>query len=600
MLLCSTVHRRNLRHSTAPCPELDPDAPCDLMRWPIAALAIALLAPAVSHAQTTPTTAMVAPTDDATRSLARDGGHARDGFDDIEVPSLLDLPFREIVRPSRYVPGSHSMGTTSDGHLDAAARLPLDGVGHFVLAQHRERETHYGTDELVGLLLDASVRLNERHPDTRMGIGNMAVNGGGDIRWSRSHNSGRDADIAFLFHDESGVPIEPDTLLTVGPSLEAWHRDGYYFDVPRNWTLVESLLTSDEADVQWLFIWDPLKRRLLEHARDIGADPDVIARAEAVLHQPGDSAPHDDHFHLRIYCTVEDRLEGCVNIGPVHDHAPEVDEALSARVDELLRGLMAPEPEVAAACIDFIERLEPREVAERVAAALPHQPPEIQIEIMELLADWDRPGVTGPVVPLAESSPDGDVRQTAFWLLGYLADRDAAPGLAGILTRGGDALPDGTSTQLAAVTALRNITHEAAVPALLEAIDTDDVDLRVAATHVLRRTTVTESPYDPSDDLSDDERAVFVAWWQDWYADHGEDGRMAWIERGLAAAGHPISNAASPSQRDLSSLVDAVGHRRDHIRFAADRLLVEHTRGWTPSENWSVERRLAYWRGRID
>ena len=122
MLLCSTVHRRNLRHSAAPCPELDPDAPRDPMRWPIAALAIALLAPAVSHAQTTPTTAMVAPTDDATRSLARDGGHARDGFDDIEVPSLLDLPFREIVRPSRYVPGSHSMGTTSDGHLDAAER----------------------------------------------------------------------------------------------------------------------------------------------------------------------------------------------------------------------------------------------------------------------------------------------------------------------------------------------------------------------------------------------------------------------------------------------------------------------------------------------
>jgi hypothetical protein len=35
------------------------------------------------------------------------------------------------------------------------------------------------------------------------------------------------------------------------------------------------------------------------------------------LHQPGDSAPHDDHLHLRIYCSQNDRPLGCVDRGPV-------------------------------------------------------------------------------------------------------------------------------------------------------------------------------------------------------------------------------------------------------------------------------------------
>ena len=31
--------------------------------------------------------------------------------------------------------------------------------------------------------------------------------------------------------------------------------------------------------------------------------------------QPGDSAPHNDHLHVRIYCPIEDRQFGCVDRG---------------------------------------------------------------------------------------------------------------------------------------------------------------------------------------------------------------------------------------------------------------------------------------------
>jgi penicillin-insensitive murein endopeptidase len=54
---------------------------------------------------------------------------------------------------------------------------------------------------------------------------------------------------------------------------------------------------------------------LLDHARAIGEPDDLIIQAGFVLHQPGDSAPHDDHFHLRIYCAPTDRTAGCRDRG---------------------------------------------------------------------------------------------------------------------------------------------------------------------------------------------------------------------------------------------------------------------------------------------
>jgi penicillin-insensitive murein endopeptidase len=35
------------------------------------------------------------------------------------------------------------------------------------------------------------------------------------------------------------------------------------------------------------------------------------------LKQPGDSARHDDHLHVRVYCTPSDRRLGCVDLGPM-------------------------------------------------------------------------------------------------------------------------------------------------------------------------------------------------------------------------------------------------------------------------------------------
>lgn len=106
-------------------------------------------------------------------------------------------------------------------------------------------------------------------------------------------------------------PAPPDPRVHYGPFSPR------RFDVKRNWALVRALVQDARVDVQYLFCHAQLRQRLLEHAQSIGEDPDVIDRAAALLHQPGDSMPHDDHLHLRIFCSSDDRPFGCVDRGPV-------------------------------------------------------------------------------------------------------------------------------------------------------------------------------------------------------------------------------------------------------------------------------------------
>ena len=89
----------------------------------------------------------------------------------------------------------------------------------------------------------------------------------------------------------------------------------HYFDVERNWYLVRSIIENPIVSVQYIFVFDPLKQMLLDHAGAIGEPPDVIEQASYLLHQPGDSAPHDDHFHVRLYCAKSDRAVGCRDRG---------------------------------------------------------------------------------------------------------------------------------------------------------------------------------------------------------------------------------------------------------------------------------------------
>ena len=90
---------------------------------------------------------------------------------------------------------------------------------------------------------------------------------------------------------------------------------GITVDIPRMWALVRDLVTAQEATVQYIFMYQPIIEKVVDYAKSI-KEPDVLViRAIRAMKQPGDSAPHNDHIHVRIYCSPTDRAFGCVDIG---------------------------------------------------------------------------------------------------------------------------------------------------------------------------------------------------------------------------------------------------------------------------------------------
>jgi penicillin-insensitive murein DD-endopeptidase len=244
--------------------------------------------------------------------------------------SLLVL--LSCAAPGLLTDGSSvSVGTFTRGLLRRGARLPATGEGYVVPGLWAVRESAFGTDELVDALRHAARRVRREYPGSLLGIGDLSLRGGGESVLHRSHQAGRDADLIFYAVDDAGKPVAPADSMPRYPAADLRAREPLpqdhgvvygpftprVFDVRRNWALVRALLEEPRVEIQYLFIHEQLKQRLLEYARDQDEDPALIDRADALLHQPGDSLPHDDHLHVRVFCSQDDRPYGCADRGPV-------------------------------------------------------------------------------------------------------------------------------------------------------------------------------------------------------------------------------------------------------------------------------------------
>jgi penicillin-insensitive murein endopeptidase len=225
---------------------------------------------------------------------------------------------------------SVSVGTFGHGALRKGAHLPAKGIGYKVPSLWEARDNRWATDELVAAIEHAARRVAHEMPGGTVGVGDLSQRGGGDSILHRSHENGRDADLIYFAVDEKGQPVPPaDSMprygwdgrardpgpqehgVVYGPFSPRW------FDVARNWALVRALLSEPQIEIQFLFINNRLRDRLLEFAQAHDEDPGIVDRARELLHQPGDSLPHDDHLHVRIFCASDDRAFGCRDFGPV-------------------------------------------------------------------------------------------------------------------------------------------------------------------------------------------------------------------------------------------------------------------------------------------
>ena len=272
------------------------------------------------------------------------------------------------VLASACVPGgltdfsSVSVGTFNAGALRHGCALSTQGEGYVVPPLWQARGAHYGTDEIVGMIERAARRVAREYPGAILGVGDLSLRGGRDSELHRSHRAGRDADLIFYAVDEKGRPVAPANSMPrygtddrrarpPGPQEHGIRFGPYsprWLDVPRNWALVRALLEDPAAEPQYLFCNEHIRQQLLTHARSIGEDEALIERAEALLRQPSDSAPHDDHLHLRIHCALDDRALGCLDRGPMrwwkklYKYMPPLDPETMPSALDLLAALVRP------------------------------------------------------------------------------------------------------------------------------------------------------------------------------------------------------------------------------------------------------------------
>ncbi|MCA9537218.1 MAG: penicillin-insensitive murein endopeptidase [Myxococcales bacterium] len=239
----------------------------------------------------------------------------------LTLPALCVLS--GCVPPTGPSDESYSFGTTSSGMVVHAAALPERGPG-FVRARPGEA-TRAGTRQLVGALSRAAAYVEATLPGgAPVRIGDLSSPHGGRHSRHGSHRAGRDADVIFYATDAAGSPtrgrgwLAYDRFGTAREPDEGGRRGRvFFFDDARNWAFVRALLLDPEARVQWIFVSNGIKARLLRYAAAHEQEREAVYRAREVLHQPSRGNPHADHFHVRVACGLREQQLGCQDWGPV-------------------------------------------------------------------------------------------------------------------------------------------------------------------------------------------------------------------------------------------------------------------------------------------
>jgi len=223
-----------------------------------------------------------------------------------------------VVVSTLATPPSQSAGSVNRGQLQQGVPLSLDGEHHRFTSTVRRKGSNYGTQEMIALLRRSMKTVGVEGAPTI--LGSISRCDGGHMRPHKSHQSGRDVDILFYVKDRKGTRKASRGFVRFdgnGRCVQSSRQcAGMRFDVQRNWWLVRTLVWSKDPQVQFIFVADPLKELMLKYAKKRGEHTDILRRARTVLRQPGDSSPHADHFHVRIYCSPGDRSHGCVDKGP--------------------------------------------------------------------------------------------------------------------------------------------------------------------------------------------------------------------------------------------------------------------------------------------
>jgi murein endopeptidase len=539
----------------------------------------------------------------ATRRVASDPAVAADVVDDALVTAAdravawwslpEDLPPKEILDPDRAPDGSLSTGTVRSGVLLESSELTFEGEHHSIIERHRRHGTRWGTEELVDLLQYAAAYVAEREGGAPLRIGNIAKKKGGDIRWSSSHNTGRDADLAFYVVNENGESVPAPDLLRFDEDGRPDGRDDLRFDVARNWRLVEAFLSREDVNIQWLFISIPLKELLLEHARSIDADPEIIHRAESVLHQPTDAPPHADHFHLRIGCSKDDRLDGCLDYGPRWDWCDWHDVDLLARSLALATTFETDDDELKVRALEFLDEIRSPYAADVAGVwgfwASDEDVRDSAMDVAYGQYSW----TANALVQIQKYVESGELPGSHLWRSYTIMRRSRDP-LARdfVINRLTDhSVPPGEREY--AARALSHFMEPALLPLLIDQLEAQPPGVRAEVAAIIRRITNHSVGIEDWAEADDDEVESAVAAWRRWWARNHDTPREEWLVAGFREAGAKIRGMLQPP--DVDALLALLKTAEPHVVYNANRTIRDLAGRWAPLEQDDGEKLHDYW-----
>jgi len=161
-------------------------------------------------------------------------------------------------------------------------------------------------------------------PEDIVVVNDIGLPHGGPIAQHGSHQNGRDVDILFFVLDKQGkprpavgVPIDPKGRGVDFKDLAIASDDvPVRFDAKRTWKFIASLIQTTGEELQRIFIVEHVRTMLLAEAERVHAPKKIKERFEMVTCQP--ETPHDDHMHVRLFCSPEDIAAGCIDGSPMY------------------------------------------------------------------------------------------------------------------------------------------------------------------------------------------------------------------------------------------------------------------------------------------
>ena len=442
---------------------------------------------------------------------------------------------------------SFSIGDTRDGYLINGQPLPAPSLLLRQLPVQYERGIAYGTPNLITILVDTARTMQKKYPGTIMYLGNMGLREGGDIPYSVSHNSGRDADIAFYLKDENGKFANPRNMYKMSAHLQARSPDGVYtFDLEKNTTLVETLLTHPKIHVQFIFLAKHLRTAIQRELVRREASEELLARFEETVQV---QAAHNDHLHIRIYCSNEDICAGCIDKSIIHewqeDPLPKRDKCIAKHAATL--GSKKSTPIQMASALQRLSLLGAAgEHKSKVLKLIAHEDADVRNAALIAAQTLDS-SVVPALAARFDAETDPVVRQTLFETL---ARFDCAETRAAFDTQ----LQSDNLAPQNLETLLRYIAHhphqdhlEPLIGMLRRNIQRLPADnqpvidtISTVANRVFCTTTLQDS---------------CLAEIESWYSSHAELPRNQWLIEGFKAAGYRVIGLMNS---DIPVLLDAI------------------------------------------